>query len=249
MVFKAETRVGRDTAATTTTSTSSTVSGVGPVTAGLFTNIDAKLAANGIHFNTTDVSSLGLIDGFNSNQIASLGVMLKKLGYTVKNSAADIKRLMANDPVLIEYADGAQDFNQLASIIAADYLPALDTSAAAGPRLPSRSVYKYSDDDINSLINETYKTALGRTATPEELAARRSAVRPQLEVGTLSTTKEVKNKKTGKLEQVTVQTPGPSKTDVQTSITDELKKLNPDEADLKSRIDFSSWLTQNAAGA
>jgi len=248
MAFKNETRVGRDTPATTTTPTSSTVSGFGSVTAGLFTNIDAKLAANGINFNTSDVASLGLIDGFNSAQIASLGVMLKKLGYTVKNSVGDIKRLMASDPVLIEYADGATNFNELASVIAADYLPALDTSAAA-PNLPSRSVYKYSDDDIDSLINETYKTALGRTATPEELAARRSTVRPQLEVGTLSTTKKVKNKKTGVLEQVTVQTPGPSKTDVQTSITDELKKLNPDEADLKSRIDFSSWLTQNAAGA
>lgn len=248
MAFKAETRVGRDTPSTAT-STSSTSTNVPQSSGNAFVDIiNNRLKANGITVDSSDVASLGLIDGLNSNQVASLGAMLKKLGYTVKNSASDIKRLMASDPVLIEYADGATNFNELASIIAADYLPALDTSAAA-PNLPSRAVYKYSDDDIDALINDTYKTALGRTATAEELTARRSTVRPQLETGTLSTTKVVKNAKTGKMEQVTVQTPGPSKTDVQTSITDELKKLNPDEADLKSRIDFSSWLTQNAAGA
>lgn len=247
MVFKTETRVGRGTTATTP-STSSTVTGVGPVTAGLFTNIDARLASNGISFNTTDVSSLGLVDGFNNAQIGQLGTMLKRLGYTVKNSKSDIKRLFASDPVLIEYVDGAQNFNELASTMTSDYLPALDTTAAA-PNLPSRAIYQYSDDDINKVINDSYQAAFGRTATPEELAARRSNIRPQLEQGTLSTTKQVKNKKTGKLEQVTVQTPGPTKADVQTDVTAELKKLNPDEADLKSRIDFSSWLTQNAAGA
>lgn len=249
MVFKTETRVGRDTPSTTTTTSSTSTNTPSASSGNTFVDIlNNRLGAAGIKIDATDVASLGLVDGFTSSQIVALGGMLKKMGYTVKNSASDIKRLFASDATLIEYVDGAENFNQLASVMAADYLPALDTTAAA-PNLPSRAIYKYSDDDIDGLINETYKTTLGRTATAEELTARRSVVRPQLEVGTLSTTKKVKNAKTGKLEQVTVQTPGPSKTDVQTSITDELKKLNPDEADLKSRIDFSSWLTQNAAGA
>jgi hypothetical protein len=36
---------------------------------------------------------------------------------------------------------------------------------------------------------------------------------------------------------------------IKTDIETQLEAMNPDEVDRKKRIDFSSWLSQNAAGA
>ena len=118
-----------------------------------------------------------------------------------------------------------------------------------GPALPSRQIYEYSESDVKSLINEVYQSTVMRNATDAEINSRLASVKAKLSTGTLSTTQKAKNAVTGKMENVTTQTPGPTKEDVKTSIADELKKMNPDEVDRKARIDFSGWLSQNVKGA
>jgi hypothetical protein len=71
----------------------------------------------------------------------------------------------------------------------------------------------------------------------------------KLNTGTLTEYKKVKNKKTGKMENVQTTTPGLTPSAVQSSIEQKLIELNPDDADRTSRIKFADWLSGNVAGA
>jgi hypothetical protein len=213
----------------------------------MLANIDSRLGAKGIKIPQEELAGLSVVDSLSSVQLTNIGRILKKKGYSVKASEADIKRILADDPILIGMAEQSSNYDDLAKMLMADYLPGLDTPKE--PNLPSRQIYQYRDEDIDAIVNDAYKAAVMREPTPAELEAQRVSARKKLEMGTLSTTTKVKNKKTGKLENVTVQTPGASKTEVQTGIEKTLEEMNPDEVDRKKRIDFSSWLSQNAAGA
>jgi hypothetical protein len=213
----------------------------------MMSRLNIRLKDKGITIAEEGLTGLSMVDSLSPAQLTSIGKILKKKGYSVKASEADIKRILADDPILIGLAEQSSNYDELAKLMMADYLPGLDTPKE--PNLPSRQIYQYRDEDIDAIVNDAYKAAVMREPTPAELEAQRVSARKKLEMGTLSTTTKVKNKKTGKLENVTVQTPGASKTEVQTGIEKTLEEMNPDEADRKNRIDFSSWLSKNAAGA
>lgn len=213
----------------------------------MLSRIDQRLDSKGIVIPKEDLAGLSVVDSLSPAQLTNIGKILKKKGYSVKASKDDIKRLLADDPILIGMADQSSSYDDLAKLMMADYLPGLDTPKE--PNLPSRQIYQYRDEDIDTIVNDAYEAAVMRKPTPEELEKQRVSARKKLEMGTVSTTTKVKNKKTGKLENVTVQTPGASKTEVQTGIEKTLEEMNPDEVDRKNRIDFSSWLSKNAAGA
>lgn len=241
--------VGRNPAANPTPlATPPAGSGVDPKRlSDMMSRLNIRLKDKGITIADDNLSGLSVVDSLSPAQLTNIGKILKKKGYSVKASEADIKRILADDPILIGMAEQSSDYNDLSKMLMADYLPGLD--APKEPTLPSRQIYQYRDEDIDTIVNDAYEAAVMRKPTPAELEVQRASARKKLEMGTVSTTTKVKNKKTGKLENVTVQTPGASKTEVQTGIEDTLEKMNPDEVDRKKRIDFSSWLSQNAAGA
>ena len=78
---------------------------------------------------------------------------------------------------------------------------------------------------------------------------KKAGVDKMIAEGTVTTTKKVKNPKTGKLENVTTTTPGFNAQTAQLTIEDKLKELNPDEYDRTKRIEWSSWISKNLAGA
>jgi hypothetical protein len=119
----------------------------------------------------------------------------------------------------------------------------------AAPAPSSRQVYNYKPEEIKALINDVYINTLGRSATEEEKAARFATLDKQIQEGTTTTSKVVKNPTTGKMETLTTSTPAFSQQAAKTSIEEELKKANPDDFDRKTRIDFATFLTKNVAGA
>lgn len=210
--------------------------------------IDGKLASKKIILTNTNGSNISLVDSFNESQLTNIGKVLKKKGYSVKASGADVKNLLATDPVLLKFASESKNYDDLYAKMIGDYLPSLDTSAG-GNNLPTRQIYQYSDDDIKTIVDESYMNSVGRKATPEEVAARLASVRTDLSVGTLTTTKKIKNPKTGVLETVVKQEAGPTKTSIQTGLEADIKAAAPQEVDIKQRGEFANWLSQNAAGA
>lgn len=225
---------------------------INPKASGITNILDQALADKNFEWKPVDsaeVQTINLIDTLSNKQLETLGLVLKKKTYTVKASAQYIKNLFATEPELVAIAAKSNgDYNTLLSNLSADILPGLAKGAGA-ENLPSRSIYKYSDEDVDTLINSLYQKRLMRPATPEELARERADAKLKLEQGTVTTSKKVKNPITGKLEVVTTQEAGPTKEVVAQSIEERIKALNPDEADRTARIDFSSWLSQNVAGA
>jgi hypothetical protein len=219
----------------------------------LIDRINKSLADKGIKTITgTDATAVSLIDTITQDKARAItiGKMLKARGKSVGASAEAIKNLFLSEPELATIAAKAgDDYNKLISLLNEDFIPELGkkpaTPAFTGP---SRSIYKYTDDDLDLLIKNVYQEKALRLPTTEELAKERAKVRPALEKGTVSTTKFVKNAK-GVMEQVTTQVGGPTKEAVATSIEERLKLQNPDDVDRAARIGFSNWLSQNAAGA
>jgi len=196
--------------------------------------------------------AVSLIDSITQDRTRAvlIGKMLKARGKTVGASAEAIKNLFISEPELATIAAKAgDDYNKLISLLNEDFIPELGKKEKAPAFTgPSRNIYKYTDADIDLLIKSVYQEKAMRLPTTEELARERAKVRPQLEQGTVSTTKLVKNAQ-GVMEQVTVQEGGPTKEAVATSIEERLKQTNPDDIDRTARIGFSDWISQNAAGA
>ena len=115
--------------------------------------------------------------------------------------------------------------------------------------LPQRSIQKIDPVVIKDFVSGIYEKTLGRIATEDEKAEWYEKLKPTIEGGTVSVTRKIKNKKTGKLENVTETTPGFSQQKAAINIEQKLKETNPDDYDRQTRMDFSTWLSQNVAGA
>jgi hypothetical protein len=113
--------------------------------------------------------------------------------------------------------------------------------------LPQRTVNQLDRDTTFKQIDNWSSDILMRKLNDNEKESLFTLLK-DLNTGTVTTTKKVRNKK-GVLENVSVTTPGLTDAAAQKTIEDKLKELNPDEVDRTKRIEFSSWLSQNMAGA
>jgi hypothetical protein len=113
--------------------------------------------------------------------------------------------------------------------------------------LPQRTISQLDRDTTFKQIDNWSSDVLMRRLNDNEKESLFSLLK-DLNTGTVTTTKKVRNKK-GVLENVSVTTPGLTESQAQKTIEDKLKELNPDEVDRTKRIEFSSWLSQNMAGA
>jgi hypothetical protein len=225
---------------------------INPKVSGITNILDQKLLDKDIKWEPSDskeIETLDLVDTLNNKQIETIAKILDKKRYQVKASAEFIKNMFLSEPELATIAaNSGGDYDTLVSKLEADLLPGL-AKGSGGENLPTRSIYKYNDEDVDAIINSVYQRKLMRPATPAELEEERTQAKIKLEQGTLTTTKKVKNPVTGKLEAVVTQEAGPTKEVVEQSIEERIKALNPDEADRTARIEFSSWLSQNVQGA
>jgi hypothetical protein len=110
----------------------------------------------------------------------------------------------------------------------------------------ARSVYQYSPEQIDADINEVAQKILGREIVDADKQADwykdlTKGLNKMISKGTITTTELVKNKKTGKLEQVTTQTPEFTKEKAQQRITAAVEAADPESLDRKQRLDFTKW--------
>ena len=123
----------------------------------------------------------------------------------------------------------------------------------ASPGLPSRSIYQYTEADKVAMLNEVSQSLRGQDITDADKSAKwykdlKKSIDNMISTGTLSTTKKVKNPKTGKLEVQTVQTPGFSKEQIATTAEKAIRKATPEEVARKERVDFTGWLFDTLGG-
>jgi hypothetical protein len=117
--------------------------------------------------------------------------------------------------------------------------------------LPTRQISKIDPIIIKDFVSGIYEKTLGRTATEAEKNEWYVKLKPSIETGVVTETKKIKNKKTGKMENVVITDPtkGFNQEAAGINIEQKLKEANPDDYDRKKRIEFSDWLSQNMGGA
>lgn len=132
-----------------------------------------------------------------------------------------------------------------------DVLNQVMSGAGGAANLPDRTITKVDPAITNAIANAAYQSVYMRDANEEEIKdiLKKAGVDKMIAEGTVTTTKKVKNPKTGKLENVTTTTPGFNAQTAQLTIEDKLKEINPDELDRTKRIEWASWLSKNVAGA
>jgi hypothetical protein len=115
--------------------------------------------------------------------------------------------------------------------------------------IPTRSISEQRPEVLENLVTSWYKKVLSRPPSVEEKAARLAEMQAEIAQGTVTTSQKVRNPQTGKMETVVKSTPGFSQASSEARITEQLKTLNPDDFDRAKRVEFSSWISQNVAGA
>lgn len=126
-------------------------------------------------------------------------------------------------------------------------------TGAGAPSLPSRSIYQYTEADKVAMLNEVSQSLRGQDITEADKSAKwykdlKKSLDNMISTGTLSTTKKVKNPKTGQLEVQTVQTPGFSKEQIAATAEKAIRKASPGEVARKERVDFTGWLFDTLGG-
>jgi hypothetical protein len=212
---------------------------------------------------TTPSSTVGqdpyVIDALNMspNDRLALSKLLKNAGYLRTASSKYNKRL--GDA----YREAANDF-QSESVrtgrptltltqFLSENIQAPTGTGAGTPNLPTRSIYQYTEADKIAMLNEVSQTLRGQDITPQDQSAKwykdlKKSLDNMISSGTLSTTKKVKNPKTGKLELQAVQTPGFSKEQIAVTAEKAIRKATPEEVARKERVDFTGWLFDTLGG-
>jgi hypothetical protein len=116
-----------------------------------------------------------------------------------------------------------------------------------GPALPTRQVYQVTEDEISADIDDLLQKKAGRTLqdSDKDMGWYQDLVKSISNLygeGIVTTVKEVKNPKTGKMEKVVTQAPGFSKEQIAEEITSTIEAEDPASVQRKQRIDNTKWL-------
>ena len=199
--------------------------------------------------NTPSTYGISLLEGLSSSQLQQLGTMLKKMGYSVKSNIGSVKQLFMTEPELIALRDqvvkASGTGSDLISILNQVYIPLADSTTE---QLPTRTIGQQDPKVLEGIVDDIYQKTLKRNATAQEKASHLAAAQEKIQQGTLTTTKKVKNPKTGQMENVTTVEPSFSQAGFQEDIQSQLKKLNPDDFDRAKRLEFMSWLSSSTVG-
>lgn len=149
-------------------------------------------------------------------------------------------------------------YGLLGGLLTADELAYIRSLAVGGdakqpkPDL-SRSIYQYTPEQIDEDINVVAKKVLGREIIDADREAEwykdlTKGLNKMFSKGTISETKLVRNKKTGKLEQVTTQIPQFTTEQKTAAITEAVTEADPEALERKRRIDFAGWMIGKMGG-
>jgi hypothetical protein len=147
--------------------------------------------------------------------------------------------------------DGASDWyatsNGQQKITPEQYLGWYAGGKKKAPALPTRQVYQVTEDEIAADIDEIMLKKAGRTVqdSDKDMGWYQDLVKGISKLyseGVVTTVKEVKNPKTGKMEKVVTQAPGFSKEQIAEEITSTIEAEDPASVQRKQRIDNTKWL-------
>jgi len=120
--------------------------------------------------------------------------------------------------------------------------------------LPSRQIYEYTEADKQKMIDDVSVTLRGQGINEADKAAKwykdlKASIDNMISTGTLSTTKDVFNPITKKMESRTISTPGFSQEKAAATAEKAIRKATPEDVARKERVDFTSWMFGTLGGS
>ena len=122
-----------------------------------------------------------------------------------------------------------------------------------GSALPTRQVYQVTEDEIAADIDEIMLKRAGRAIQDSDKQADWyqdlvKGISKLYSEGIVTSVKEVKNPKTGKMEKVVTQTPGFSKEQIAQKITSTVEAADPVSVERKKNLEFANWAFERMGG-
>ena len=226
----------------------------GNVSSGAFVYLGTKQAVTGPKgakkFALTTKPNIGFVNNVYKQFWSDEAVKAKVKSAMVRAGRTDVNDVTAYAQWQQVVNVSAEMFSSGAKMTPMDILNQTMTNSGTA-NLPDRTITKIDPAITNAIANAAFQAAYMRDANEQEIkdVLKKAGVDKMIAEGSVTTTKKVKNPKTGKLENVTTTTPGFNAQTAQMSIEDKLKELNPDEYDRTKRIEWSSWISKNLAGA
>lgn len=114
------------------------------------------------------------------------------------------------------------------------------------PKVPSRSIYQYSPEQLDAKANEIAQDIAGKAITEADKSADwyknlMSSLNEMVMQGTVTTTQKVRNPKTGKMENVTIQKPEVTTEAITQKISGAIKEADPASIQRKQDLDIENW--------
>lgn len=155
--------------------------------------------------------------------------------------------------------DGASDWfatsNGTQKVTPEQYLGWYVGGQKKAPKIPSRSIYQYSPEQLDAKANEIAQDVAGRVITDADKSATwyknlMSSLNEMVMQGTVTEpTKKVRNPKTGKMENVSIQRPEVTTESIAQKITGAIKEADPESVKRKQDLDIEKWfLSQRGRG-
>lgn len=173
--------------------------------------------------------------------------MLKSAGYINFTTSKYNKKLgdayarAANDWAVDAARTGRSDLT-LKAFLQENAMPTQGTA-----KIPSRSIYQYAPEQLAAKIDEAAQNLLGRAITEADRTASwykdlNSALNKMVMQGTVTEpTKKVKNPKTGKMENISIQRPEVTAEAISQKISGALTAADPVSLERKKNLDIEKW--------
>jgi hypothetical protein len=149
----------------------------------------------------------------------------------------------------LKFADRFEGYAELAKRPGAEE----DGLGLTKKNLPSRQIYQYTDADKQKMIDDVSVTLRGQGITDADKSAKwykdlKKSIDNMISTGTLSTTKDVFNPVTKKMESRTITTPGFSQEKAAATAEKAIRQATPEDVARKERVDFTSWMFSTLGG-
>lgn len=208
--------------------------------------MQSRIAALGIQGYTNanpkpTVDAITFLGTLTDGQYAELAKVLKNLGYSVKEKGA-LKNVLIN---YFEEIFPVKDYSELLSKLKGRSIAGTGADGAAN--LPDRRIGQVDRGALIEVAQAVANKGMFKL-TEEELNSIIAPWEKKLKQGTLTTTKKVRNPKTGKLENVTTTTSAFRQGEEEKALEAKLKETRPQQFELADAIGFRDEIMKTLLG-
>lgn len=206
---------------------------------GLVKNINDRLGVGGFTLNV-DLTTDEAIAGLTKAQKRQIAALLNKAGFNI-SSLTEVDQTIAAILPNVQWGSFADLFNQVREQLV------FGKGEEEQPEL-TRQVVKYDEAVLKEVAQSIALNKIGKSLTDEELQGAIDLANSMISKGTVTRSRQVRNKKTGQLEQITETTPGFSQERFGVELGKQLEQESPQLVERRKAFEFVDEMSKILSG-